>query len=116
MARRSLRSHFFKRGMGFFLWYSFKDEGQNLEVVLKEKGEMILKLKSRKVPLNRSSRITFHIFSIKNRIVMRGFVEGWAPKIGETTWESDAALELGNHGISKKLVELNLGKRAWSGM
>jgi hypothetical protein len=95
---------------------SFKDEGQNLEVILKEKGEMILKLKSRKLPLNRSSRLTFYTYSIKDRVVMRGLVEGRAPKIGETTLGSGAELELGNHRISKELAELNLSKRARVGM
>jgi len=109
---------------GFYFWnypkflaeISFKDEGQNLEVILKEKGEMILKLKSRKLPLSRSSRLTFYTYSIKDRVVMRGLVEGWAPKIGETMLGSDAELELGNHRISKELAELNLTKRARGGM
>lgn len=47
---------------------------------------------------------------------MRGWVEGWAPKIGETMLGSDAELELGNHRISKELAELNLSKTARSGI
>lgn len=94
----------------------FKDAGQNLEVTLKEKGEMILKLKSKKLPLNRSSKLTFYTYSIKDRVVMRGLIEGWAPKIGETMLRSDAELELGDHRISKELAELNLSKTAWSGI
>jgi hypothetical protein len=100
----------------FLAEISFKDEGQNLEVILKEKGEMILKLKSRKLSLSRSSKLTFYTYSIKDRIVMRGLVEGWAPKIGETMLGGNAELELGNHKISKELAELNLSKTARSGM
>ena len=52
---------------GIFFWnypkflgeIGFKDEGQHLAVTLKEKGEMILKLKARKLPLNRSSGLRF---------------------------------------------------------
>jgi len=55
---------------------AFKDEGHNLEVTLKEKGEMVLKLKSKKLPLNRSSKLTFYTYSIKDRVVMRGLIEG----------------------------------------
>jgi hypothetical protein len=70
---------------GIFFWnypkflgeIGFEDEGQHLEVTLKEKGEMILKLKARKLPLNRSSRLTFYTYSIKDKVVMRGLVEGW---------------------------------------
>jgi hypothetical protein len=77
---------------------------------------MILKLKSRKLPLNHSSKLTFHTYSIKDRVVMRTSVEGWAPKFGETMLGSGAELELGNHRISKELAELNLSKRARGGM
>jgi hypothetical protein len=95
---------------------SFKDEEQSLEVILKEKGELILKLKAKKLSLNHSSNLTFYTYSIKDRVVMRGLIEGWAPKIGETWLGSDAELELGNHRISKELAALNLSKRARSGM
>ena len=95
---------------------SFKDDGQNLEVILEEKGDMILKLRSRKLPLNHTSRLTFHTYTIKDRVVMRTLVEGWAPKLGETTLRSRAELELGNHVISGELAQLNLSKRARSGM
>jgi Acetoacetate decarboxylase (ADC) len=95
---------------------SFKDEGQNLEVTLKEKGEMILKLKSRKLPLDGSSKLTFYTYSIKDKVVMRSLVDGWAPRFGETTLGGDAELELGSHRISRELAGLNLTKRARGGM
>jgi hypothetical protein len=95
---------------------SFKDEGPNLEVTLKEKGEIILKMRSKKLSLNRSSKLTFYTYSIKDRVVMRGVIEGWAPKIGETMLGGNAELELGNHRISRELAELNLSKTARSGM
>jgi hypothetical protein len=100
----------------FLAEIDFNDEGQNLEVILKEKGEMILTLKSKKLPLNRSSKLTFHTYSIKDLVVMRTSVEGWAPKFGETMLGSGAELELGSHQISKELAELNLSKKARGGM
>jgi hypothetical protein len=85
----------------------FKNEGSYLEVILKG---------SKKLSLNRSYKLTFYTYSIKDRVVMRGVTEGWAPKIGETMLGSDAELELGNHRISKELAELNLSKKARDGM
>ena len=47
---------------------------------------------------------------------MRGVIEGWAPKIGDTMLGGNAELELGNHRISKELADLNLSKTAKSEM
>lgn len=47
---------------------------------------------------------------------MRGLVEAWAPKIGETMLGGDAELELGNHRISHELMALNSSKKARAGM
>jgi len=100
----------------FLAEISFKDDGSNLEVTLKEKGEIILKMRSKKLSPNRSSKLTFYTYSIKDRVVMRGVIEGWAPKIGDTMLGGNAELELGNHRISKELADLNLSKTAKSGM
>ncbi len=100
----------------FLAEINFKDEGPNLEVTLKEKGEVILKMRSPKLSLNRSSKLTFHTYSIKDRVVMRGVIEGWAPKIGETMFGGNAELELGNHQVSKELGKLKLSKTTKSGM
>jgi len=100
----------------FLAEITFKDEEPNLEVTLKEKGELILKMRSKKLSLNRSSKLTFYTYSIKDRVVMRGLIQGWAPKIGDTMLGGNAELELGNHQISKELTKLNLSKTARSGM
>jgi hypothetical protein len=100
----------------FLAEISFKDEGSNLEVTLKEKEEIILKMRAKKLSLDRSSKLTFHSYSIKDKVVMRGLIEGWASKFGETTSGGDAELELGNHRIGKELAELNPSKRARTGM
>ncbi len=94
----------------------FSDQGEKLEVTLKEKGEMILKLKSRKLPLTTSGKLDFHTYSIKDSTVMHGLVEGVAPKIGRKILGNDATLELGSHRISKELAGLNLSKTAATGI
>jgi hypothetical protein len=94
----------------------FSDEGQHLRITLKERGEMILRLKARKLPLKRSSMLTFHTYSIRDNVVMHGLVEAWAPRMGETMLGGDAELELGNHRISHELMVLNLSKRARTGI
>jgi hypothetical protein len=91
---------------------TFQDRGDNLEVTLLEKGEMILKLNSKKPPLNQSRKLQFHTYSIKDNVVMHGLVEGWIPKIGSTMRRTIAEIELGRHPIGKELADLDLGKSA----
>jgi len=95
---------------------TFKDVGENLEVELKEKGEMILKLKAKKIGLTGSGRVNFHTYSIKDKVVMHGLVEGWAPKMGKVTLGRVGTLELGKHKISEELRSLNLSKYAGTGI
>jgi len=94
----------------------FKDQGENLEVTLKENGEMILVLRAKKIPLNTSAKQNFHTYSIKDKVVMHGLVEGWAPKMGKITMGKVATLELGKHRISQELAELNLSQYARTGI
>lgn len=91
---------------------SFQDKGDNLEVVLKEKGEMILKLNSKKPVLNQSGKLEIHTYSIKENVVMHGLIEGWAPKLGLMMKGTIAEIELGEHWISKELSALKFGKTA----
>ncbi len=91
---------------------TFQDKGGNLEVILKEKGEMILKLNSRKPLLNRSRNFEIHTYSMKDNVVMHGLIEGWAPKFGLMMKGTIAEIELGEHRISKELSSLNFGKTA----
>jgi len=95
---------------------TFQDRDESLEVTLKEKDDLILKLLAKKLPLKRSAGFEFHTYSIKDNVVMHALVEGWAPKFGAVRMGSVAELELGEHGISKELAELNLSKTARSGL
>ena len=100
----------------FLAEITFQDRDESLEVTLKEKDDLILKLLAKKLPLKRSAGFEFHTYSIKDNVVMHALVEGWAPKFGAVRMGSVAELELGEHGISKELAELNLSKTARSGL
>ena len=91
---------------------TFQDKGNDLEVILKEKGEMILKLTSKKPPLNQSQKLEIHTYSIKENVVIHGLMEGWAPKVGLMMKGTIAEMELGEHRVSKELSSLNFGKTA----
>lgn len=100
----------------FLAEITFQDRDESLEVTLKEKDDLILKLLAKKLPLKRSAGFEFHTYSTKDNVVMHTLVEGWAPKFGAVRMGSVAELELGEHGISKELAELNLSKTARSGL
>ena len=100
----------------FLAEITFQDRDESLEVTLKEKDDLILKLLAKKLPLKRSAGFEFHTYSIKDNVVMHTLIEGWAPKFGAVRMGSVAELELGEHGISKELAELNLSKTARSGL
>ncbi|MBA7643249.1 MAG: acetoacetate decarboxylase family protein [Proteobacteria bacterium] len=100
----------------FMAKITFQDRDESLEVTLKEKDDLILKLLAKKLPLKRSAGFEFHTYSIKDNVVMHTLIEGWAPKFGAVRMGSVAELELGEHGISKELAELNLSKTARSGL
>ncbi len=94
----------------------FKDQGDTLEVTLKEKGEMILNLHAKKLSLNTSGKMNFQTYSIRDKTVMHGLVEGWAPRMGKVTLGKVATLELGKHRISRELQGLNLSPVARTGI
>jgi len=100
----------------FLAEITFQDRDERLEVTLKEKDDLILKLLAKKLTLKRSAGFEFHTYSIKDNVVMHALIEGWAPKFGAVRMGSVAELELGEHGISKELAELNLSKTARSGL
>ena len=100
----------------FLAEITFEDRGDKLEVSLKEKGELILKLSARKLPLTTSTRFNFHTYSFKDGVAMHALVEGWAPKFGSVTLgRGIAELELGEHRISQELKELELSSVARTG-
>lgn len=100
----------------FLAEISFQDQDENLEVTLKEKDDLILKIFARKLPLKRSNRFEIHTYSIKENIVMHTLVDGWAPRIGKTMMGNIAKLGLGEHTISKELSNLDLSKAARGGL
>jgi hypothetical protein len=100
----------------FLAEITFQDQGRNLEVTLREKGELILKILGKKLPLIKSGPLEFHTYSIKENIVMHGLVDGWAPRLGMMMMGNIAELEIGKHQIGKELAELNLSKTARSGL
>ena len=93
----------------------FQDQNDNLDVTLKEKGDLILKIRAKKLDLKKSARSESHTYSIKDNVVMHSIIEGWAPRFGMMMMGNMAELELGNHPISKELSALSLSKTARSG-
>lgn len=100
----------------FLAEITFQDRDQNLEVTLKEKGDLILKILAKKLPPKRSGRLEFHTYSVKGNVVMHGLVDGWTPRLGMVMMGNIAELELGEHRISKELANLNLSKTARAGL
>jgi hypothetical protein len=94
---------------------TFQDQNEELEVILKEKGELILKLRGKKLKLNKSAGFEYHTYSNKDNVVMHALVEGIAPRFGTMMMGNMAELELGDHRISKELARLSLSKNARSG-
>jgi hypothetical protein len=68
-----------------------------------------------KIPLNRSARMEFHTYSIKNHAVMHTPVEAWAPRYGMKMMGHKAKLNLGNHRISHEIDALNLSRTSTAG-
>lgn len=100
----------------FLAEITFQDLEENLEVTLKEKDDLILKIYARKLPLKKASRFEFHTYSVKENMVMHTLIDGWAPRLGKMMMGSIAELELGEHRISKELADLNMSKAARSGL
>ncbi len=100
----------------FLAEITFQDREETLEVTLKEKDDLILKLLAKKPVLKRSAGFEFHTYSIKQNVVLRAQVEGWAPKLGSVKMGKIAELELGDHPISKEIGELDLSRTARTGL
>ena len=100
----------------FLAEITFQDRDQSLEVTLKEKDDLILKLLAKKPPPKRSAGFEFHTYSIKDNAVMHALIEGWAPKFGAVRMGSVAELELGEHRISREIAGLNLSRTARTGL
>ena len=95
---------------------TFQDQENRLEVVLKEKDVLVLKLLAKKPTLKRSAGFEFHTYSIKRNVVLHAQVEGWAPKFGSAKMGKIAELELGDHPISREIAELDLSRTARTGL
>ena len=100
----------------FLAEITFQDQGENLEVTLKENDRLILKMFTKKLATKRSVRLQFHTYSIREKVVMHALVDGWAARFGAMMIGNNLGrLELGDHPISKELADLNLSKTARSG-
>lgn len=94
---------------------AFEDRGGNLEVTLKETGQLILKLTAEKQAARKSGHPQFHTHSMKDNVVMHALVDGWAPRLGSVMMGNVAKLELGEHRISHELAGLGLSRIARNG-
>ncbi|MFC1909705.1 acetoacetate decarboxylase family protein [Chloroflexota bacterium] len=94
---------------------TFQDQGDNLEVTLKENDRLILKVYAKKLATKGNGKILFHTYSIKDKVVMHALVEGWAQRLGAVMMGNVARLELGEHQIGRELADLGLSKIARSG-
>jgi hypothetical protein len=109
------------RGIYFFNYPKFLAEIEcveqdgSLEITLKEKEELILKMTANRLPLESSDTIEMHTFSLDEKKIMHSLVEVYASKFGKKTLGRCGELELGSHRISEELKGLKLSKSAWSG-
>ena len=94
---------------------TFQDQGENLEVTLKENDRLILKIFAKKLAAKGAGKIQFHTYSIKDNMVMHTLVDGLAPRLSTVMMGNVARLELGEHQIGKELADLGLSKIARSG-
>lgn len=92
---------------------TFNDQGESLEVTLKENDKLILKMFAKKLVAKGASRYQYHVYSIKDKVVMHSLTDGWAERFG--TGKNAGRIELGEHPVSKELAEINLSKTALSG-
>lgn len=91
----------------------FNDQGENLEVTLKEDDKLILKMSAKKLVARGASQYQYHTYSIKDKVVMHSLTDGRAERFG--AGKNAGRIELGDHPVSKELAELNLSKTALSG-
>jgi hypothetical protein len=99
----------------FLAEITFQDHGENTEVTLKEKGELILKLFAKKLTAKCSAPLQIHTYSLREDVVMHALADGWASQLGTVMMGNVARLELGEHRIGKELVDLGIGENARSG-
>lgn len=92
---------------------TFNDQGDNLEVTLKEDDRLIFKMVAGKLASRGASQYQFHNYSIRDQVVMHSLIDGWAERYG--TGKNAGRIELGRHPLSEELAELNLSKTALSG-
>lgn len=94
---------------------TIEDKGTTIEIILKEKDELILKMSAKKPPLKKSGIFEYHTFSIKDNEILHALIEGRAERTGYITMGKFAQIELGGHSVAEELKELNIGKVAYSG-
>lgn len=99
----------------FLAEITFEDYGENTEVILKEKDELIFKLFAKKLIAKQSAPLQIHTYSVREDEVMHALADGWVAQLGTVMMGNVARLELGEHRIGKELVDLGIGETARSG-
>jgi hypothetical protein len=99
----------------FLAEITFEDYGDNTEVILKEKDELIFKLFAKKLIAKQSAPLQIHTYSVREDEVMHALADGWVSQLGTVMMGNVAQLELGEHRIGKELVDLGIGETARSG-
>lgn len=100
----------------FLAEITFQDYDRALEVTLREENNLILRILAQKLPLKKSGPIETHTYSVKEGTVMHTLIDMQAPRHGTAMMGSCAELELGEHPISKELVDLQLSRSPRSGI
>lgn len=95
---------------------TFEDVDDKTVVLLREKDDLILKMSANKIRLKKSIDFKYHVFSVKDHLVLHTLIEGRAPKFGQIAMGKFAELELGSHRISAELEEIGVGKTANNGL
>jgi hypothetical protein len=99
----------------FLAEITIEDHGENTEVILKEKGELILKIFAKKLVAKHSAPLQIHTYSVREGAVMHALADGSVAQLGTAMMGNVARLELGDHRISKELVDLGISETARSG-
>ncbi len=97
----------------FLAEITFQDQDKYVYITLKENDTLILKMRTKKLNPKKSARIKFHTYSIKDKTVMHGYVEGLVQNLRTKLMGKTSSLEVGDHPISKELKELEISSNAF---
>jgi hypothetical protein len=99
----------------FLAEIEFHERQDGIEVALREENDLILKMSTKRLALNKSAPIESHTFSLGEKTVMHTLIEGRAAKFGQKILGKCGELELGSHHISDELRKLEMSTSSWIG-